>query len=231
MALRAIIIDDEPLAHDVIKRYAAELKTLEITAMFTDALLALETINSEYPDIIFLDINMPRLTGLEFIRQLRVKPQIILTTAYAEYALEGYDLNVTDYLLKPFSFQRFLNAVQKCQNLTTKTGNTPAPDSIFIKSNKKTYQVKFEDMLFVEGLGDYINIHTDKTHYVTNVSMKQMEEQLPADRFIRIHKSTIVNLSKIISIEGNMVEIGNKKHTIGQNYRTEFFNKIEKRSL
>lgn len=233
MVIKALIVDDEPLAQDIIKKYSEGLKSMQIVGSCHDAIEAIEILKNKKIDLLFLDINMPRLSGIEFIKTLQKPPIVILTTAYAEYALEGYELNVTDYLLKPFSYSRFLQAVQKCiEILESKRETTePAIESIFIKSNKKTFQIKFDEITYIEGLGDYINIYTTKTHYVTNVSMKRMEEQLPIDQFIRIHKSFIVNLSKVNSIEGNLVEVGNKKLAIGNNYRQSFFGKIEKNQL
>lgn len=232
MVIKALIIDDEPLARDVIKKYAEGLKSIQIQGSCNDALEAMEILKSQKIDLLFLDINMPKLSGIEFIRTFKKPPLIILTTAYAEYALEGYELNVTDYLLKPFSFSRFIQAVQKCiEIIENKKESTEPKESIFIKSNKKTFQVRFDEIIYIEGLGDYINVYTNKTHFVTNVSMKRMEEQLPIDQFIRIHKSFIVNLSKVNSIEGNLVEISNKKLGIGNNYRKTFFARIEKNQL
>lgn len=233
MVIKALIVDDEPLAHDIIKKYSEGLKSIQIEGSCNDAIEAIEILKSKKIDLLFLDINMPQLSGIEFIKTLQKQPLVILTTAYAEYALEGYELNVTDYLLKPFSFSRFIQAVHKCSEIleNKREITEPSHQSIFIKSNKKTFQIKFDEINYIEGLGDYINIYTNKTHFVTNVSMKRMEEQLPIDQFIRIHKSFIVNFSKVNSIEGNLVEISNKKLAIGNNYRQAFFARIEKDQL
>lgn len=234
MILKTLVIDDEPLAHEVIKTYAEDVKSIEITGYCRDALEALDILNRQPIDLIFLDINMPKLSGIEFLKALTKPPMVIFTTAYANYALAGYELNVLDYLTKPFSFVRFLKAVQKAElqySLLQKHEFDRNHDSVFIKSNKKNYQVKFEEITYVEGLGDYIKIYTEKTHLITNVSMKKMEELLPAAMFFRVHKSFIVNVKKIVSIEGNMVEVQNKKLTIGNNYRQEFFARIGKMSI
>ena len=177
---------------------------------------------------------MPKLSGIEFLKTLKNPPLVILTTAYTDYALEGYELNVLDYLVKPFPFVRFLKAVQKAEQqlqLTQKSTTEEKSESVFIKSNKKTYQIKFSEILYIEGLGDYIKIYTEKTHLVTNLSMKKMEELLPANDFYRIHKSHIINRMKIVAIEGNMVEIPTIKLTIGSNYRADFFSKISNFSI
>jgi len=229
MILKTIIIDDEPLAQEIIKKFAQDVKSLQIIGVYSDALEAMEIINNQIIDLIFLDINMPKLSGIEFLRTLKNPPNVILTTAYSDYALEGYELNVTDFLVKPFSFIRFLKAVQKVEHQYTQVQKPEielTQESIFIKSNKKIYQLKFSEIIFIEGLGDYIKIYTEKSHLVTNLSMKKMEDLLPGNDFYRIHKSFIVSLKKIISIEGNMIEVQGKKLTIGNSYRTEFFNRI-----
>ncbi len=231
MTIKALVIDDEPLAQKIIRTYAGNIKSLEIKAYCSDALEALDILKQEHIDLIFLDINMPKLTGIEFLKTLRNPPMVILTTAYTEYALEGYELNVLDYLTKPFSLSRFLKAIQKAEALLLLQNphDTEKPaESIFIKSNKKTYQVRFNEIVYIEGLGDYIKLYTEKTHLVTNIPMKKMEELLPQDQFSRIHKSFIINLKKIIAIEGNMVEISTQKLVIGNNYRTEFFERINR---
>jgi DNA-binding LytR/AlgR family response regulator len=234
MTIKVLVIDDEPLAQDIIRKYADDLKNIEIKGYCNDALEAIQVLNTQTIDLLILDINMPKLSGIEFLKTIERPPLVILTTAYTEYALEGYELNIVDYLVKPFSLSRFIKSIQKAEKLLLlmKTQTTSIiADSVFIKSNKKSIQVKFNDIVYIEGLGDYINIYTEKTHWVTNISMKKMEELLPIDQFIRIHKSNIVNLKKIIAIDGNMVEIGNKKLAIGNNYRVDFFAQINKLSI
>lgn len=229
MKIKALVIDDEPLSHEVIKNYSTGLNSLEITGYFTDALKAFDYLNGNPVDLIFLDVNMPKLSGIEFIKALKNPPMIILTTAYTEYAAESYELNVLDYLPKPFSLPRFLKAIQKAeQQFAFMQPNTtsPTPESIFIKSNKKTFQIQLNEITYIEGLGDYIKIFTDKTHFISNLTMKKMEELLPETTFFRVHKSFIVNIKKIIALEGNTVELPNRKIGIGNNYRQEFLNKI-----
>lgn len=234
MILKTLVIDDEPLAHEIIKTYAKDIKSLEIVGYCGDAIEAMEQLQKHSIDLILLDINMPKLSGIEFLKTISNPPMVILTTAYTDFALAGYELNVLDYLTKPFSFVRFLKAIQKAEHHNTllqKRDLEINQESVFIKSNKKTFQVKFNDIIYIEGLGDYIKIYTDNTHLVTNISMKRMEDLLPSGVFFRIHKSFIVNLKKIVSIEGNMVEVPNKKLIIGNNYRQEFFMKIGKLSI
>jgi DNA-binding LytR/AlgR family response regulator len=213
----------------VLRKYAEDVKSIDIKGSCNDALEAIDILRKQPIDLIFLDINMPKLSGIEFLKTLKNPPIVILTTAYTDYAMEGYELNVLDYLVKPFPFVRFLKAVQKAEQqfqLIQKIKTEEKPESVFIRSNKKTYQLKFSDIIYIEGLGDYIKVYTEKTHLVTNLSMKKMEELLPASEFYRIHKSHIVNLMKIIAIEGNMVELPSIKLTIGSNYRADFFTRI-----
>ncbi len=234
MILKTLVIDDEPLAQDIIRKYAEDVHSIEIKAFCNDAIEAIEELKSQKIDLIFLDINMPKLSGIEFIKTLTKPPLIVITSAYTNYALEGYELNVLDYLAKPFSFTRFFKAIQKAEQ-QLQQNRSPEPveklESIFVKSNKKSYQVNFKDISYIEGLGDYIKICTEKSHFVTNYSMKKIEDLLPKNEFIRIHKSFIVNLKKIISIEGNLVEVQNRKLAIGNNYRTEFFSIIGHKSI
>lgn len=234
MILKTLVVDDEPLAQNILRKYAEGIKSIKIEGYCNDAVEAIEILEKQSIDLIFLDINMPKLTGIEFLKTIKNPPLVILTTAYTDYAMEGYELDVLDYLAKPFSFPRFLKSVQKAEQqfrLIQQERTEEKPESVFIRSNKKTYQVKFSDIIYIEGLGDYIKIYTDKTHLVTNYSMKKMEELLPENAFFRIHKSHIVNLKKIVAIEGNMIELPNIKLTIGDSYRTEFFNRISKISV
>jgi len=233
MKIKALVIDDEPLAQEVLKTYINEIGTIEVKKYCSDALEAIQILKYQDIDLIFLDINMPKLSGIDLIKTLKNPPLIVLTTAYTEYAMEGYELNILDYLAKPFSLQRFLKAVQKAEEqLSLRQSKTEKePESFFIKSNKKNYQVRFNEIIYIEGLGDYIKVYTDKTHLVTNLSMKKIEEQLPDSSFFRIHKSFIVNLKKISSIEGNMVDVGSRKLTIGNNFRQDFFEKIGRLSV
>lgn len=222
--IKAIIVDDEPLAQNVIKQFAKDIPGLEIVCTCNNALEASSKLKETPVDLMFLDVNMPRLSGLDFLKNLNNPPLVILTTAYAEYAIEGYELNILDYLKKPFSFERFFKAIQKAEEqlaLIHQKEETNA-EYIFIKANKKAVRVEFKSICFIEGLGDYIKIHLQDKHLVTNLSMKKMEELLPSDQFFRIHKSFIVRLDQIQSIEGNQLEIAGNKLPIGNNFRQEF---------
>lgn len=232
--IKALIIDDEPLAHEIIKKYAGDLKTIEIVGSCNDALEAIPILNTQTIDLLFLDINMPVLSGIEFLKTMVAPPLVILTTAYTEFALQGYELNILDYLVKPFSLSRFLISIQKAEHQLALHRTVDAENknhSMFIKSNKKIVQIKFNEITYVEGLGDYIKIYTDKTHFITNISMKKMEDALPSNDFFRIHKSHIVNLQKILAIDGNMVEVSAKKLMIGHSYRANFFTRINQHTI
>jgi DNA-binding LytR/AlgR family response regulator len=229
MEIKAVIIDDEPLARDVIKEYARKIPTLTISGECEDAICAHRIIQDKQIDLLFLDINMPKLSGIDFLKTLKNPPLVIFTTAYSEYALDGFELNVIDYLKKPFSFERFCKAYFRAEELLLLKQSVSKTDLIekqndflFVKSDKKTIKVKIADILYVEGLGDYIKLYLTDKKLVTNLSMKKLENLLPPDQFYRIHKSFIISLDKIESIEGNMVKITNTKLPIGNLYRQEF---------
>jgi len=233
MKVNAIIVDDEPLAQNVIIQYAQKLPNLEIVGTCNDAICAHQTLQEKKADLIFLDINMPKMSGISFLRNLKNPPLVIFTTAYSEYALEGFELDAIDYLKKPFSFERFCKAYYKAEELIQLkegTNSSPVseihPDFIFIKSNKKTIKVNFSEILFIEGLGDYIRIHNLTQKIVTNLSMKKIADLLPETKFYRIHKSFIISLEKIENIEGNLVEINKTKLPIGNSYRQDFLKYI-----
>lgn len=232
MKLKCLIVDDEPLAQRVLEKYILELSNLELVQKCNDAIEAMEVLQEKEVDLIFLDINMPRLSGINFLKSYKNPPMVIITTAYTEYALESYELNVLDYLKKPFSFERFLQAVQKAEekvkgSVTEITEiSQEERDYIFVKANKKTININLDSILYVEALGDYVKIFTEEGHIVTYQSLKGIERLLPSLKFYRIHKSYIVSLSKIKSIEGNMVHMDKGTLPIGNNYKQGFFQRI-----
>lgn len=234
MEIKAIIIDDEPLAQNVIKQYAKKLPDLKIVESCDDAICAHQVLQEQDVDLLFLDINMPKLSGISFLKNLKNPPLVIFTTAYSEYALEAYELNAIDYLKKPFSFERFCKAYYRAEELlqlkqkaaTTSSASQVAEDFLFIKSNKKSVKVKYSSILYIEGLGDYIKIHLEGDKLVTNLSMKKILTLLPTRQFYRIHKSYIISMDKIENLEGNMVSINGNKLPIGNSYRQEFMNLI-----
>lgn len=236
MEIRALIIDDEPLAQNVIKQYAERIPELKIIATCNEAICAHKILQEKEIDLLFLDINMPKLSGISFLKTLSNPPMVIFTTAYSEYALEGYELNAVDYLKKPFSFDRFFKAYSRAQELLllkNKSNQTiekeiSGENFFYVKANKKTIKVNYTDIVYIEGLGDYIKIHLRDTKLVTNLSMKKMIELLPEDRFYRIHKSFIISLNKIDSVEGNLVSVQGNKLPIGNSFRQDFSSYISK---
>ena len=233
MKINALIVDDEPLAQNVIKQYANKLPDLDIIGSCNDAICAHSFLLENSVDLMFLDINMPKLSGISFLKNLKNPPVVIFTTAYSEYALEGFELNALDYLKKPFSFERFCKAYYRAEELIKLKQPLPSKrdeiseDFLFIKSDKKTIKVKFSDITYIEGLGDYIKIHLTDNKLVTNLSMKKIFGLLPTNQFYRIHKSFIIALDKIDSIQGNMAIIGNIKLPVGNSYRQDFMQLIK----
>ena len=248
--INCIIVDDEPLAQRVIEKFLEDLPNFKVVAKCNNAFEAMDAINNQGVDMMFLDINMPKLTGLSFLKSLKNPPLVIITTAYSEYAIEGYELDVVDYLKKPFSFERFFKAIQKVQERLKKrdiplAASNALPDEspieiysdlstsnfIFVKANKKNYRVDIDDIYFIEALGDYIKIHTSNQVLVTYQSMKKIESVLPSTIFVRIHKSFIVSVNKIKSVEGNMVEVKNEKISIGNSYKQAFQEFVDQHSI
>ncbi|WP_296385442.1 response regulator transcription factor [Winogradskyella sp.] len=223
--IKYIIVDDETASHDNIKDYASNLSYLSFQKSCYNAFEALEYLNKHSIDLIFLDINMPKLSGLEFLKTLSNPPKIIITTAYKEFALEGYELNIEDYLLKPFNFSRFVKSVSKVSDaLTIKPNpiqNTEIIEDtkIFIKEDKKYYQIKLKDILFIEAYGNYVKINMADKMIVCHQTLTSFTHNLPENQFIRVHKSFIISIDKIELIEGNRIHIQNHKIPIGKMYK------------
>ncbi|MEO1052287.1 MAG: LytTR family DNA-binding domain-containing protein [Bacteroidota bacterium] len=233
--MNCLIIDDEPLAHNVIKRYCENLPHIQIIGSSHTALEALEFLSSHSADLIFLDINMPKLKGLDFLRTLPDPPLVIVTTAYQEFALESYELSVCDYLLKPFSLERFLKAINKAQNwkalqdkatiaqpspvTVTSDDSGTSDQTLFLKGDKKIHQVRFDQILYLESYGSYVRFHLDNEMVMTLERLATFESSLPADAFIRVHKSYIVSVKKIDVIEGNTIHLKGQKIPIGKVYK------------
>jgi len=218
MMIKYIIVDDETASHNIIKDYASNIPNLSHQESCFNAFEAIEYLNTNTVDLIFLDINMPKLSGFDFLKTLSNPPRIIVTTAYKEFALEGYELNIDEYLLKPFSFQRFITATNKVSALMKPLGNTDT-SSIFLKDNKKHHQVKLNDILFAEANGNYVKIHLNDKMILTHQTLSSIEEVLPANQFIRVHKSFIIAKSSIVLIEGNLIHIDQHKIPVGKMYR------------
>lgn len=223
--IRYLIIDDEPIAQDIIKGYCDLLPNLQLAGHCYDAIEALEYLNEHAVDLIFLDLNMPKLKGFEFLRTLPAPPKVIVTTAYQEYALEGYELNIVDYLLKPFSFERFLKAVNKAINSNTKIqpsgppDNNNTPKSIFLRSDKKYVQINIDDILYIEAAGNYTKIITANPTISIREKFSDLLSTLNQEDLIQVHKSFAVSKKCITSIEGNRLFIGEYIIPIGKTYR------------
>ena len=224
MKIKCIIIDDEPLAVEVIQAHLSEFSNMELIDVFTDPIEALKRMENNDIDAVFLDINMPKMNGLELIRSIGSKTNFIVTTAYREYAVESFDLDVLDYLVKPIPFARFLKSINKLsQKVLAEVKDDQPKDAkeksfIFLKVNKKLVKVKFEDILYIESLKDYIKVFTLPDNYLVHKSLTGITEELPSDLFLRIHRSFTVALDKIKEIEGNTVQIDNKRIPIGRKY-------------
>ncbi|MGB0890780.1 MAG: LytR/AlgR family response regulator transcription factor [Flavobacteriaceae bacterium] len=220
--IKYIIVDDEPIAHDIIKGYCDALPNLTFVQHCYDAIEAMECLRNNKVDLIFLDLNMPKLKGFEFLKALQNPPKIIVTTAYQEFALEGYELNIVDYLLKPFSFDRFIKAVNKItiKEQTNKPLNISKEEqSLFLKSNKKRIQVKLNNILFVEAVGNYVNVVTKDNEIQVRDKISEILTLLPNKEFFQVHKSFIVAKSHINEIEGNRILIKDFKIPIGKVYK------------
>ena len=236
--MKCIIIDDEPLAVDLLKDFVGKVESLELVNTFNNAIDAISAINKTEVDLIFLDIEMPHFTGIDFIKAIDKKPLIIFTTAYSNYAVEGFDFGAVDYLIKPIPFNRFLKAVVRAQHVFTPpevvhNSNTPiiaADESnnfMFVRAEYENVKINYADILFVEGLKDYVKIYTiDGKYVLTLMSLIKLENSLAHKGFSRIHRSYIVNLAHIKSIQKNKVLIVDKRLPISESYKTAFFNKI-----
>ena len=220
-----IIVDDEPIAHRIIEGYCDNLPHLKKIANCFNAFEAMQLLNEQSIEIMFLDINMPKLSGFDFLKTLSNPPQIIVTTAYQEFALEGYELNIADYLLKPFSFERLVKAVNKAIVKPPSTTNIVQSDReinkrFFIKGDKRYHQINQEEILYVEAYGNYVKVYLENEMIISHDQISNFENQLPIDSFLRVHRSFIVHLNKINLIEGNLIHIGQHKIPVGQTYKS-----------
>lgn len=221
MKLTCILIEDEPLAADVMHDYIRQVPFLDLRGSFTDALASLPILQQEKIDLMFLDIHLPGLKGLDFLRTLKNSPAVILTTAYHEYALEGFDLSVTDYLLKPVAFDRFLAAVNKVARQ-----NTHEQSTITLHADKRTVVIPVNDILFIESQKEYIAVHTSSAKYVSKYALSKIEQELDPTRFLRVHRSFIIALPQIKSFNVTEIEIPGKVIPVGRNYRDQVTEKL-----
>jgi len=239
MEINCVIVDDEPLARNLMTEYVKKVPSLNLIEACSSPIAALEVLKKHPVDLLFLDVQMPELTGISMLKVMKKKPLVILTTAYSEYALQGYDLDVADYLLKPITFERFLRAVDKAtERLSPKTqlvversATTADPSFVFVKDGTKLVKVVFDDIKYVEGLKDYVTIHTDTQKIISLQRLKTLEDQLPGDKFIRIHNSYIVAIKAIDVVHKNNVQIGEAMLPIGETYKKSFRDVIEQRRM
>ena len=233
MTIKTLIVDDEPVALDILENYIQRLDTLALVGRFTSPSKAFQYLQTAPVDLLFLDINMPNLNGIELLRSLTHPPKVIFTTAYDDYAMLGYELNIIDYLLKPIAYPRFLKALNKViqldimpiQNVTL---NTPqeAP-YIFVQADKKMTKVLLSDILYIESIGNYLKIHTKEKLITTYASLTYMEEKLPKKQFVRIHRSFIIALAQLTAYTATNVDIANQTLPISRNYKLRFLELVE----
>ena len=240
MNIKCIIVEDEPLARNLLVEYVKKVPSLNLIEACSSPLAAMEVLRKNAVDLLFLDVQMPELTGISLLKVLQKRPLVVLTTAYSEYALQGYELDVVDYLLKPITFERFLRAVDK---VTQRLQPKPSPAQerppvgiteqsfVFVKDGTKLVKVVFDDILYVEGLKDYVTIHTKNQKIVSLQRLKTLEEQLPTDKFIRIHNSFIVALKAVDVVHKNNIQVGTAQLPIGETYKKSFRDFIEKNKM
>lgn len=224
--ITCLVIDDEPSAQKILEQYISDTPALALLETCNDALEARDFLDEQPADLLFLDINMPKLSGISFLKSMTDPPAVILTTAYDDYALEGYELDVVDYLLKPFSFERFLKAISKVEERLSVSKES---NHLFVKVDNKTYRIDIEDIIYIEAMGDYVTIHTEERGFTTYQTLQNMERQLP-NSFLRIHKSYIIALDKTDYLEGNRIVIEDKEFPVGGTYKEDVKNRFSSRS-
>jgi two-component system, LytTR family, response regulator len=240
--ISCLIVEDEPLARNLITDYVKKVPYLTLVQACPSPLTAIEILKATAVDLLFLDIQMPEISGIALLKTLQKKPLVILTTAYSEYALEGYELDVVDYLLKPITFERFLRAVDKVSDRLRhhpvahpsgpeKTTSESTPEFVFVKDGTKLVKIRWNDILYVEGLKDYVTIHCRTQKVVTLQRLKSLEEQLPANKFIRIHHSYIIGVEAIDAIHKGEVQIGNAVLPISDSYKRSFKEFIDRHQM
>ena len=224
MSINCIIVDDTPLAVEKLEGFVKQIPLLNLLHSFNNGIDAISFMKTNIVDLVFLDIQMEQFSGLQFLESLQNHPKIIIVSAYSQYAVDGFDYSVTDYLLKPYSFERFLKAIDKVQN---ELGYKIQKDYMFVKTEYRMERINFSDILFIQGQGAYLRIVTLKAKIMTLLNFQTMEDLLPSDNFIRVHKSYIVAMNKIESIERNIIKIGEQMIPIGLNYRDRFYKEVK----
>lgn len=226
--LNCIIVDDEPFARQGMELLINELSYLNLVGNFSNAIKAKEFIDQNQVDLLFLDIEMPGLSGLDFIRSIKAKPWVILCTAYPQFALDAFELDVIDYLVKPIAFDRFFKAVEKVRefHLLTQMNDSSLEeieeDYVFIKSNRKLFKLFFQDIIYIKGLKDYVVVHTADEKYVTAMNIKTIHSKLPNKIFVRVNKSHLININKLTSVEYDSIFLGHQEFTLGNTYKEDF---------
>ena len=232
--LSCIIVDDEPVARKILQEFVEQLPFLDLQGKFENAGKAEIFLKHNKADLIFLDIEMPKVSGLEFLQKMDTESMVVLTTAFPQYALEGYELDIIDYLLKPFAFNRFLKAVYKARDfylLKTGTNSQVSSSYIFIKSEKRIEKLELSEILYAESIGNYVSIFTGNKKLMAYLTMKSLESQLPNEVFIKVHQSFLVNAAQIEAIEGNEIKIGTRSLPISRNYRDSVMRIVQQRLL
>ncbi len=235
--IHCLVVDDEELARSLLENFIGRMPQLHLVDKCKDSLEAVQVLQQHRVDLLFLDIQMPELTGIELLRTLAAKPQVIFTTAYPAYALEGYALDVVDYLLKPFGFERFVQAVNKAAERirlqqiadpahTAEAEHTNNRDHLIVKSEHKIHRLRYEDIHYIQSMREYVAFYTPNGRILSLNSLKSLEEELPSDKFVRIHKSYMVAISRIEALEGNQVVIGKEKLPVGANYKEELLKRV-----
>jgi DNA-binding LytR/AlgR family response regulator len=221
-----MIVEDEPVSQELLRRYIGDLPQLELTSVCSNAIEAGERLRNMKVDLLFLDIRMPKLSGPDFYASLINPPPVIFTTAYPEFAVNGFDLNAIDYLVKPFPFDRFVKAVGKFMD--QRKSASAVPSYIVLQADKKTYKIDLADLETIEAMGDYVKVKTPEKTLIVHQTLQKLSEQLPPELFRRVHKSFIISMSKLQYIEGNMAVVAGQKIPIGQTYRAEFLEGLSK---
>jgi DNA-binding LytR/AlgR family response regulator len=232
--LSCIIVDDEPVARKILHEFVDQAPFMDLLGKFENAIKAEAFLKTNDVDLIFLDIEMPKVSGLQLLQKMHVESMVILTTAFPQYALEGYELDIIDYLLKPFAFSRFLKAVQKAKDfyqMKNATASSLAASYIYVRSDKRIEKVELKDILYAESLGNYVTIFTEEKKIIAYLTLKSLESQLPSYEFIKIHQSFLVNCIKITAIEGNEIKLDNKSFPISRNHRDAVMQMVQQRLL
>lgn len=224
--MRCLIVDDEPLSQEVIEGYVSDTPQLELVAKCNNALEAAEVLRSQPIDLIFLDINMPKLSGISLVKSLAKPPAVVFVTAYPEFAVEGFEVEAVDYLLKPCSFERFLKAVSKVESYLQASGRKQETGFFVVKADKKLHKIALDDILYFKSIGDYVKVFTKDKVLITNETLRNIEQAVPSAKFIRLHKSYIVSLAAIQYLEGNQVKAGDELLPVGLTYREKLLEKL-----